>query len=120
MGTQTLSAAQTNTSGSADSFTPGPWHYLDTDEVVASCSDGYPDSDRVVCTLPNIGDEANGRLIAAAPDGHDVAAALIQFIGRSDLDDIDFGQSLAASGIIEQAKTYLAKVHHEGEAHDRT
>jgi hypothetical protein len=64
----------------APQFTPGPWHYLDTDEVVGSEPDGFP-SDTLICGLAGEITEPNGNLIAAAPELYakvEIAAAIFR------------------------------------------
>jgi len=107
-------------------FTPGPWRLIPYDAGdkpwrVAPMVAASDDLDCAIVHWAGFAQEhwqsargvreilANARLIASAPDGHAFAAAFIAFIERSDTDDLDFGRGLATSGLIEQARAYLAK-----------
>ena len=91
--------------------TPGPWGY----ELISGAifyDDGDLEPLVAWTNFDSVSEEqgdADARLIAAAPDGLDFAVAFLAMIDRSDPDDLDFGRGLAASGLIEQARAFVAR-----------
>lgn len=100
--------------GGKHTHTPGPWEFGKARRWLFrdNLKHGGNFSSSTVLKIDDAAfapSEADAHLIAAAPDGLSFADAFLAYIDGSDLDDLDFGRGLANSGLIEQARAFVAK-----------
>jgi hypothetical protein len=104
-----------------EKFTPGPWRHSPSRSSAgrngfeAQVWDAAGKALLFFADYRSIGPEAdaNARLIAAAPDLYVACDGLLEMLGRSDPDDVDFGRAFAAGPEVAAVRAALKKARGE-------